>query len=91
MRTPSGLYLPSPRSCPAVVPPIEHAQAQEVLKVSGGKICFRQALFHVSKSISGESVGITEVIDDYYQISYGPLCLGHITFRGREPAIRLIR
>lgn len=86
MRRPADLYGPSDRPCPDCVPAIEHPNAQRVLKVSGdGRIHFRSSELHITKALIGETVGITEVRDDIYEVTYGPLSLAHLDFRSQEP------
>lgn len=92
MRSPAELYVPSSRPCPRTIPPIEHPQAQRIVSVfSDGRVSFRSAEFHVTKALRGQTVGLTEFEDDLYEVTYGPLCLAHVSFRGSEPRVLTFR
>lgn len=92
MRRPAELYTPSERLCPDRLPPIEHPGVQRVLLVSrDGRINFRGAELHISKALIHETVGITEVHDDVYEVTYGALSLAHISFRHPKPRVLTFR
>jgi len=86
MRAPAALYSASPRPRPKSPPPIEHPGVQRVITVyDDGSVSLFGSHIHLSTSIARETVGVTEVEDDIYKITYGPIYLGHISFRHRQP------
>lgn len=92
MKRPAELYTPSERSRPDSVPPIEHPGVQRILCVSGdGRIHFRGNELHLSKALVYETVGITEIHDDLYEVTYGGLLLAHLSYRHPEPRVLTFR
>jgi len=92
MTPPAQFYLPSDRACPDKLPDIEHKTAQRVLPVhQDGGISFRGISRHLTFSLSGQTVGLTEVEDDLYEITYGPICLAYLSFRGKKPTLHTLQ
>lgn len=92
MQSPAAVYRPSPRPCPDHVPAIEHPGVQRIVNVSSeGRIHFRAGELHISKALIGESVGITEIQDDLYEVTYGPISLAHVSYRAPEPQVLTFR
>jgi len=91
MSKPAAHYHRSERSCPSSIPPITHPTAETVLRVAhDGSIRFRSQRYYLTASLEAQTVGVTEVDDDLFQLSYGPLPLGVITYRTQEPRICLV-
>lgn len=59
MQVPANRYLPSPRSFPEQLPPIEYGTTDQLRKVQpDGKISFRRREFHVGKAFCGYHVAL---------------------------------
>ncbi len=92
MRRPSELYTVSPRSCPKQIPDIEHKGAQLIRRVNNeGRVGLRGRAFILSTTLAGETVGITEIQDDIYEVTFGYLAVAHISFRETPPRILPLR
>jgi putative transposase len=91
MTRPAAHYHPSERPCPSSIPPITHPTAETVLRVAtDGSLRFKSQRYYLTSSLGAQTVGVTEVDDDLFTLSYGPLKLGVITFRTEEPRICLV-
>lgn len=91
MSKPAAHYHPSERSCPSSIPPIIHPTAETVLRIAhDGSIRFKSHRYYLTASLGAQTVGVTEVDDGLFQLSYGPLELGVITYRTKEPRICLV-
>lgn len=76
-RTPSELYLPSPRPYPSRTPRVEYPAHFEVRKADvGGRISWHDRPLRVSKILRGELVGLEPIEEDLYRVYFGPLLLG---------------
>lgn len=85
MQTPASIYMSSPRICPDFVPEIEHPNAQKILKVfADGGAMFKGLRFHAGMAFSRSTIGLLEQADDIYTMTYGPVYLGFLDFRGKE-------
>lgn len=91
MTKPAAHYHLSERTCPSSIPRITHPTAETVLRVANdGSIRFRSRRYYLTSSLGAQTVGVTEVHDDLFRLSYGPLELGVITYRTQEPRICLV-
>jgi hypothetical protein len=91
MTKPAAHYHPSERTCPSSIPRIIHPTAETVLRVANdGSIRFRSRRHYLTASLSAQTIGVTEVDDEMFSLSYGPLQLGVITYRTQEPRICLV-
>ena len=91
MTKPAAHYHPSERTCPSSIPRILHPTAETVLRVANdGSIRFRSRRHYLTASLSAQTIGVTEVDDEMFSLSYGPLQLGVITYRTQEPQICLV-
>lgn len=91
MSRPAAHYRPSERPCPSSIPPITHPSAETVLRVAtDGSIRFQGRRYYLTSSLGAQTVGVTEVHDDMFALCYGPLELGVITYRTKEPQICLV-
>lgn len=91
MTKPAAHYHPSERTCPSSIPHIIHPTAETVLRVANdGSIRFRSRRHYLTASLSAQTIGVTEVDDEMFSLSYGPLQLGVITYRTQEPRICLV-
>lgn len=77
MATPSSMYQCSPRAFPERLPEFEYAAGAIVRRVRlSGAIKWLGEQFKVSRALTGEWVGLTEVGDGEWAIELGPLRLG---------------
>jgi len=91
MTKPAAHYHLSERTCPSSIPRITHPTVETVLRVANdGSIRFRSRRYYLTSSLGAQTVGVTEVHDDLFRLSYGPLELGVITYRTQEPRICLV-
>lgn len=91
MTKPAAHYHPSERTCPSSIPRITHPTAETVLRVANdGSIRFKSRRHYLTASLSAQTIGVTEVDDEIFSLSYGPLQLGVITYRTQEPRICLV-
>jgi len=91
MSKPAAHYFPSERPCPSSIPPIAHPTAETILRVAhDGSIRFKRRRYYLTASLGAQTVGVTEVDEDLFQLAYGPLELGVITYRTQEPRICLV-
>lgn len=91
MSKPAAHYHPSERPCPRSIPSITHPTAETILRVArDGTIRFRCQRYYLTASLGSQTVGVTEVDDEIFALSYGPLDLGVITYRTQEPSICLV-
>lgn len=75
---PAHIYQPSRRSFAGLKSP-EYGTAQQIRRVrSNGEIKWMGQLFFVSEALIGEPVGLREVGDDTWILTYGPVTLGTI-------------
>lgn len=75
--TPSDWFTPSPRPFPQRLSPVDYAEAFEVRRVRhDGYIKWRGRLHYLSLALAGESVGLTLIDNDRWQISFAKLSLG---------------
>jgi putative transposase len=82
MQTPAALYEPSPRPMPATLPPLEYPDRFEVRYVSAnGGIRWNRRWVNVSITCAGEYVGLEEIDDGVWKVSFGPLKLGRLLER----------
>src|SRR5919204_177629 len=77
MHTPAACYEPSPRAMLSKLPPLESPDRFEVRYVSanGGIRCNHQWV-NVSHTCAGEYVGLEDIDDGVWNVSFGPLKLG---------------
>ena len=85
---PASVYVPSARAYPARVQSPEYAAPVLVRRVRQcGEIKWRGRLIFLSHALRGEPVGLEEVADGCWRISFGPLVLGclHADADGLHP------
>ena len=78
MKTPAELYAPSPRPY-AGLPDIEYPfHDKEVLVTACGRICMMRKKINVSTVMAGQKLGIKEVDDGIWLVSFMHYDLGYI-------------
>jgi transposase InsO family protein len=79
---PATVYEPSPRPFPRKLEIPEYPSHLEVRRVSkNGGIRWHSAWVNVSHLLGGEYVGLEEVADDIWAVSFGPVSLGWLHVR----------
>jgi transposase InsO family protein len=74
---PASCYVPSPRPYPARVVSPDYAAPLVVRRVRGdGDIKWRGAHIFLSQALAGEPVGLEEVADGCWRVTFGSLLLG---------------
>jgi putative transposase len=82
MRPPAACYESSPRKMPHRLPPLEYPDRFEVRYVSAnGGIRWNHQWVNVSHVCVGEYVGLEEIDDGVWNVSFGPLKLGRLLER----------
>ncbi len=78
-RTPSSVYVPSPRPFPTRVEDPEYPRWYEVAKpAKGGFVTFHGERYFISTVLAGERVGFVEVEESCFEVYFGRLLLGRI-------------
>jgi hypothetical protein len=81
MKSPSEIYIPSPKPLQSYLEPLEYPSADKTKKVSSsGKVHFRgkREYFFVSEVLAGENLGITEEEDDLWRVNFMQLDIGFL-------------
>jgi transposase InsO family protein len=82
LQTPASRYEVSPREMPTKLPPLEYPDRFEVRYVSAnGGIRWNHQWINVSTTCAGEYVGLEEIDDGIWNVSFGPLTLGRLLER----------
>jgi putative transposase len=85
-KPPASVHAHSPRSYPCPLSSPEYASGSEVRVVDhNGSLKWRGTRFFVSESLAHEPVGFTEAEAGKWEAHYGPVLLGILDERGREP------
>jgi transposase InsO family protein len=79
--TPRSCYSSSKRAFPSSLPDIVYPPHFEVKTVSiSGALYFRNRRFQLSTVMSNQQIGMEEIDDDMWALSFGPLMLGTIHY-----------
>lgn len=85
-RTPASVYVASSRHYPCPLRSPEYPGGWEVrLVANNGSVKWRGERFFVSECLAGEHVGFEETADGLWRATYGPVHLGNVNDRGKEP------
>ena len=77
MATPGSLYVPSRLVYPGRVPEMEYPAGHTARRVNGqGRFLWRGQRVPLSLVLAGEWIGLVEIDDDLFEVSYGPTFLG---------------
>jgi len=80
--TPASRYVPSRRSLPRELPPLEYPGHMEVRRVwSTGCISWRNRPVFVSEALTGEPVGFQEVDDGIWTVYFASVAVGRFDER----------
>lgn len=89
-KPPNALYVPSPRALPRKLPDPDYPGHFHLRRVKQcGDIKWLGHLVRLCKSLGGQTVGLNEIADDCWQISFGPIVLGR--FHKALPELGLVR
>ena len=87
-RPPASRYVPSARTLPDTLPPIEYAPADIVRSVHDrGRVKFRGRLFRVSHAFIGQPVALRAVDDGVWDIYFCHQRIGHADLRTTPPEV----
>lgn len=79
--TPASRYTVSNRVFPFCLPEILYPAHFEVRTVAkSGSFFFRSRIFHLSTVLANEEIGLEEIDDDLWAVSFGPLTLGTLHY-----------
>jgi transposase InsO family protein len=79
--TPASRYSPSARVFPSSLPEIVYPAHFEVRVVTqSGAISFRARRFQLSTALTNQEIGLEEIDDDLWTVSFGPLVLGTLHY-----------
>jgi len=79
--TPASRYSPSPRVFPSSLPETIYPAHFEVRVVTqSGAINFRARRFQLSTALTNQEIGLEEIDDDLWTVSFGPLVLGTLHY-----------
>jgi putative transposase len=79
---PATVYYPSPRPFPDRLPELAYpAQAQLRHVAPNGTIKWRGGVVFVSQALAGEVIAMTEIVDDAWRVTFGPVELGWLSRR----------
>lgn len=87
-RTPSSIYRPSVRTFPARLPEIEYPGHYTVRMVrSNGTFKWRSEHLYCSEALYGEPVGLEEIADSRWLVSFGKITLALLDDRSPTPRL----
>jgi transposase InsO family protein len=96
LAVPSSRYVPSQRSFPEVLPPIEYDSSQWLRRVQqgNGRIAFERRTIRIGKAFCGEWVRVRATQESgMYAVDYGEHCVGQFNLNdageGKAQLIRL--
>ena len=78
MKCPSEVYVPSPRPYQGLAEPHYPFHDRTVVVTSCGRICLHRKKINLSKSLAGQAVGIREVENGIWLVSFMSYDLGYI-------------
>src|SRR5215471_16934283 len=83
MKCPREVYTPSPRSYQGLAEPHYPFHDRTILVTSCGRICLHRKKINLSKSLPGQAVGIREVENGIWLVSFMSYDLGYIDLEER--------
>jgi hypothetical protein len=78
MRCPSELYTPSTRPYRGIQDPNYPLHDRTVTVTSRGRLCLYRKKINLSRSLAGQTVGVREVDDGIWLVSFMDYDLGYI-------------
>jgi len=89
LETPAKRYRPSPRSMPAMLPPIEYAEREVRTVCTGGKIHFRGHKIRVTRALAGYPIALRPTTaDGLMQVIFADQVIGELDMREAHWLIR---
>ena len=85
-RTPGELYTASPRAYPSRLPELAYPDdVADYRRISaGGELRWKGAKVFVSEVLEQQTVGLREVEQDWFEVFYGTVLLGHLDGHARR-------
>ncbi len=84
MATPASLYVPSSRTWSGRLTSPDYDPDTAVRRVrNNGEIKWRGRSIYLSQTLAGEPVGLNQIDDAVWRVTFGPVLLGHIDNKGR--------
>ncbi len=83
MKCPGEVYTPSPRVYDGIPEPDYPFHDRTVLVTSCGRICLHRKKINLSKSLAGQAVGIREVENGIWLVSFMHYDLGYVDLEER--------
>jgi putative transposase len=84
MRRPADLYAPSPRKYKGL-PPLTYPGHDKTLIISNcGRVCLSRAKIHMSKAFANQPVGLTEVDDQIWSVTFMDYEIGFFDEQSRK-------
>ncbi|MEW5995469.1 MAG: hypothetical protein AB1744_13885 [Candidatus Zixiibacteriota bacterium] len=78
-RPPAGLYVPSPRPYPLIVPEMTYPQTDVIRQVyAQGDIVWNSRHLYLSETLAGEQVSVRQTSDRLWDIYFGPIKLAQL-------------
>lgn len=89
-RTPAQCYRPSPRSMPALLPPLCQPRAAQPCKVrASGDICWRGRWRFIGRAFASQPIALQALSAHHDAVYFGPLLIGEMHLKdsaGMRPA-----
>ncbi|PJZ71620.1 hypothetical protein CH373_18535 [Leptospira perolatii] len=83
-QTPASLYASSSRPFPNKLPEIFYPNHFELRKISDGCIYWKDERYHLSKSLSGEYVGLEPIEDGLWAVNFSFLRVAYLDEKGKR-------
>jgi transposase InsO family protein len=85
MRPPATLYAPSARPYPKKTPQTEYPGHWEIRRVSrSGEFAWRGQMLYLTATLAGQNIGLHEIDDGIWSLSFGDLLLGRYDERTKK-------
>ena len=84
MKCPGEIYTPSNRPYQGIIEPEYPFHDKTVMITNCGRLCFKKAKINVSLALAGQPVGIKEVGDDIWLVTFMDYDLGYFDPEGKR-------
>lgn len=85
MRRPVDVYEPSTRQLPTTMPDLDYPLHDEIVRVrSSGDITFGRRKVYLATALAGVEVGMRELDDGRWLVSFADIDLGHLDHNGKR-------
>ena len=83
MKCPAEVYTPSPRAYQGILEPHYPFHDRTIIVTCCGRLCLYRKKINLSKSLAGQAVGVKEVEDGIWLVSFMDYDLGYIDLEER--------